>query len=515
MTSLGIVLGKGSESGQSQDDNDSEATAFFKTLLTHSSAGVRIRTYELLASSQETTKPIRSTILSLLSKHLAYLSGDPDPGRRGEISGITVNMVNRLRQGSTFHSRALSRPDQKTSQYEEHKYELEQHEEFLDCFIDFIEDELGPNCSFPRHISALKALQSLVESRLDPSIPVKNRRKLGKDLAQWPFQKSLTYRNLRRILWRLMLDPFEEIRATVTPILQLILQSGRYTLELSQGDVSRDQEGVSSNQNMPWVNSEHLSTFTKDSSTSSRPKEEIAQILEDANKLAALTNRADHADGVGRLIWLQHMFSSRPSLIPSPVLERVEMSLGGDNADKSAPAMSVPLHACLIGLMYIVEYCGLQETSDQGMVLKDTSITVDRLLRMCNEVWQTVREDLCIDSPEMSHNPDTMGPSEGPKDFLSYSWRALRDSSLLVQALLLHLGSGPDEAVANTGRVRHLRTIYALCFEQLTALRHRGAFSTVAQTFAICCEKSASAPSLRSGFKAWFEVCKLAQSAMV
>ena len=34
-----------------------------------------------------------------------------------------------------------------------------------------------------------------------------------------------------------------------------------------------------------------------------------------------------------------------------------------------------------------------------------------------------------------------------------------------------------------------LATIGDLCIEQLTMLRHRGAFSTVTQTFALCCEK--------------------------
>lgn len=38
--------------------------------------------------------------------------------------------------------------------------------------------------------------------------------------------------------------------------------------------------------------------------------------------------------------------------------------------------------------------------------------------------------------------------------------------------------------------LQELSAIGQLCMEQLTKLRHRGAFSTVAQTFAICCQQA-------------------------
>lgn len=51
-----------------------------------------------------------------------------------------------------------------------------------------------------------------------------------------------------------------------------------------------------------------------------------------------------------------------------------------------------------------------------------------RILSLCERIWVEIKDVLCVDSPE-GHTEDT---SEdlivGPKDILSYSWRALRES---------------------------------------------------------------------------------------
>ena len=52
----------------------------------------------------------------------------------------------------------------------------------------------------------------------------------------------------------------------------------------------------------------------------------------------------------------------------------------------------------------------------------------DRIVAVCNKVWQEVRPVLCIDSPEGHSDEPVEEFSVGPKDLLSYSWRALRES---------------------------------------------------------------------------------------
>lgn len=52
----------------------------------------------------------------------------------------------------------------------------------------------------------------------------------------------------------------------------------------------------------------------------------------------------------------------------------------------------------------------------------------DRIVSICNKVWQEVKPVLCIDSPEGHTDDPNEEISVGPKDILSYSWRALRES---------------------------------------------------------------------------------------
>lgn len=52
----------------------------------------------------------------------------------------------------------------------------------------------------------------------------------------------------------------------------------------------------------------------------------------------------------------------------------------------------------------------------------------DRIVAICDSVWEEVKPVLCIDSPE-GHTDDPIEDlAVGPKDILSYSWRALRES---------------------------------------------------------------------------------------
>ncbi len=484
-------------------------TKLYESLLTHISAGVRVRAYQFLVTSSGTAKPFQRSTLRLLSKHLVYLHGDADPGNRGEINGITNAMVLRLRWGSSFHARALAKPHLPDQESTEHKDGLLEHEIFLDCFIRFLESELGPNCSFTRHFSALRALQLLVESGLDPMMPPKVAPKTSQDLPRWPLKKSLHYQRMKLALLHLLIDPFEEVRAATILVLKLILGNTKVKIKSLSHNTSDDR------QLRKWVKNGPTLLSTDAEELGWHPNREIVRLEGAANRLAALTNRADHADGVARLLGLQNLFAPRRSAVVCGMLERLDTALGLSDGEMSLPAKDFSVHGYLIGLKYITEDSGFEDDLDSGMILKETDVTVHRLLNLCNGVWRAVRNDLCVDSPELSRDADAVSPFEGPKDFLSYSWRALRDSSLLLQAILLHLGSRAGEALAGNGRVEHLRTIHSLCLEQLTALRHRGAFSTVAQTFALCCEQFANVTSLRAEVKTWYQVRMLACRAIL
>jgi hypothetical protein len=98
-----------------------------------------------------------------------------------------------------------------------------------------------------------------------------------------------------------------------------------------------------------------------------------------------------------------------------------------------------------------------------------------------------VKPVLCIDSPEGHTDEPIQDLSVGPKDILSYSWRALRESSLLLHATIINATYGPEGA---DGLNRaDFEKVGRTSFTQLAELRHRGAFSTVATTFTVTCQR--------------------------
>ena len=483
---------------QDSDDLHNSESSLYADLLKQSSASIRILAYELLVTSTETTKPINSSILSLLSSCLVYLQGDTDPGRRGDINSITRVMIDRLRRGSALHARNLAKFDNTHQLYKHHEYELEQHDKFLSWFVTFHGDELGPNCSFPRHVSALRALQMLTESGLDPKVPKAVAQRSCHDLTSWPSKKSFNHETMRSALWRLLLDPFEEVRVTTSLVLNLLLQNDRLASNPYRNnalDNGHTEIGVG-----------NAAASDKVEQTTSDLNAEVACLLEAANRLAARTNRADHADGVGRLLGIQYRLATSPSLLLSGVLERIEKVLCISGGKASLPTEDFSLHGYLLGLKYIIKGSPAFESLTSSVILTETNVTVNRLFNLCDSVWRAVRNDLCVDSPEFSHDADATGPYDGPKDFLSYSWRALRDSSLLMQAIIQHIDPSTDGKSLVDDHAQHLRSIYTLCFEQLTALRHRGAFSTVAQTFGLCCEQFASIQGLQAELQGQYQV---------
>ncbi|KAF7504402.1 hypothetical protein GJ744_002268 [Endocarpon pusillum] len=458
-------------------------------LLTHTSINVRIRTFEFLTCC---TTPIRSSALRLLSKHFEFLYGDADPSNRGELSSITKVMIHRLRMGSAFLVRNIAKPDISNPQRSEYVDELKEHEDFLDCFLDFLERELGPNCSFPRHISALKALQMLAESGLDPFIPLTVVSRSPQDLPHWPIKKSLHSRSMKLALWPLMLNPFEEVRHTTALVLKLVISNAEPAVQ--------PHEGASNNRELKLPADIASSGLTTINGQDQSPLcEELTKLVGQASKLAASTNRADHADGVGRSLALQYLFAQNRSAVVCALVESLEEALDTSRGHDSLLETDFSVHGYLLGLKYIIENSGFHRRSASDLMLKETDIALSRLLHLCRSIWHAVCTGLCVDSPET----DTTGPLDGPKDFFSHSWRVLRDSNFLIQAILLHLGPQVDQTDADDGRLEQLRTIHALCSQQLTSLRHRGAFSTVAQTFALCCEQFGSVPGLRAEFNKW------------
>jgi hypothetical protein len=82
------------------------------------------------------------------------------------------------------------------------------------------------------------------------------------------------------------------------------------------------------------------------------------------------------------------------------------------------------------------------------------------------------------------------------------------DNSVLLRVMISKAPIGDDEKALMSPAL--FEKLGRLCFTQLLELRHRGAFSTVSQTFAAFCRRCASSiiPALRALPEIWYQVRK-------
>jgi hypothetical protein len=134
-----------------------------------------------------------------------------------------------------------------------------------------------------------------------------------------------------------------------------------------------------------------------------------------------------------------------------------------------------------------------------------------QIISALQDVWTCVHDVLCNDAPE-GYMPVEAAEDEGvtTKDILSYSWRALKEAryaikqrvkcrfliadyfSSLVRVMVLKAPVGDKGPLSNSD----FEALSALVFTELSELRHRGAFSAVAQAFAACCSRCHSSNHL-------------------
>ncbi|KEF59946.1 uncharacterized protein A1O9_04794 [Exophiala aquamarina CBS 119918] len=410
----------------------------FRHLLMGASSELRILTYGLLTLSPAANTVVRRGALTSVSCSIKYLHDDADAHERGEILSITRRLLKRI--SSSLAAVLKSMPNKTMSG--ETAALLADYRGFSVTFYEFTKSELGAHVSYQRHILGLHSLRYLIDHVVDPEI----------------------YRNdvmLIRSLTSLVLDPFEDVRNTSASILQLLsIKMPRTVTEVIDG-----------------------------------------KLIASVSLLAVHTVRGDHAHGLGRLWALYNTFrtmasatanaqnsSADPSKLTN-LLHPLRLSLS--QTVMLGSSSRFPIHGSLLSLSF-----QLQDMKSQEALILSTDLST--VLEVCITIWATVRSILCVDSPETAYEVEDDDGKEGPKDLLAYSWRALRDSSLLMQSLLAVIKS--DSALHSM--------IGDVCVDQLISLRHRGAFSTVAQTFSMCCDRARLSPEkgIRLLVEKWYKV---------
>lgn len=425
----------------------------FGRLLRSHSRSARLAGLSFLVSSHSLTRPYPDQSLRFIKQHLHMFMSDNDASFRSEVFTQMQKLTDRLR--AITHTAFKRRDsDQLASEV------LRSCKHFLGWLLRFLRTELRSTASYQHHISALRSLLIVVRSGLDNAVSSACLSKSATSGGStWPFNMTILTSPIRRPLLDLLLDPFDDVRQMSFTILRV------YSGIKSQGGGT------------PF-------------------SDELKSTIRRAEGSMLASGRADHADGVAHL-WslLYHEGRSADSstLVFSPpvvhLLENLEHILQAARSNLHTAIHQYPLHGVLTSLRYII--------SSDGYSLESQDIS-HRLVAFLHEVWRAVHPVLCDDAPE-GYTLDGADQlvEVTTKDVLSYCWRALKESSLLMATLV----SRSD--ISNEQRL----DLSELCFTQLVELRHRGAFSTVAQTWTVCCLRCADLDLEGSGnlLLLWYE----------
>ncbi|KAL7798366.1 putative death-receptor fusion protein domain-containing protein [Trichoderma ceciliae] len=463
-------------SDQSTEDNSSITLRenALESVLTHPSHEVRTSALSLLISSPSTTRPYSATTLDLLKRHLATFFADPDAKFRVDVCARARDMFKRVRGAISILKKSIPRARAKarknvskdlTSQpvlyrtnliswpESELVHCLEYHEQFLHWYLGFLCAELSPTASYQRHITSLKSLIFVLRMEGDCS-------KTWETADDQQLFFDYFDGKWVRVLADLVMDPFDDVRETASLALAQVFSDKRFQ------------------------------KFTLHSTESGqKPSEELNELLHRAEKVSIRTARADHSDGVARASQLLYKFldteDERLGLL-SKLVDKLEDKISKAEVDLGQAVLEQPLHSTFASLCFTWQAVSEKKLSKSEA--ESAAVLQERMIVCCERVWKAVHDVLCDDSPE-GHLPEEMEDTEGldTKGLLSFSFRAVHESSNLMRTIALSMRNRSREGLIAPSR-KAFETIGNLAFEQLANLRHRGAFTTVAATFATCCQ---------------------------
>ena len=362
--------------GQGQSTSfDSENLGI--SLLEHPSSIVRVAALSLLVSSSASSRPFCRRVLRRLQQCLPHFHIEVNAKPRNEfialmkklsmrLRGATMSLLRRVQDPNDLTEMQTSIPAHSVAEYDgerpmssgnfiEHALDeelpfLEDHLAFRRWYIVFLLQELRPTASYQSHITTLKILNFLTEQTMDlRNTPSKSNIDYLGALNEY-LPKGL----LLRPLTELLLDPFDDVRQSANTVFDLHLSTNSLPqVGTSRGEIHDRADSIDPEARDPAQGLDNEEQNRK-------ANHSLFVDLNEAEKRAGATGRADHADGFGRLnnllfttggtmtepaTWHQSRFS-----IVDRVISTLEREVDTANDDLLFAVSSRPLHGHLIAL---------------------------------------------------------------------------------------------------------------------------------------------------------------------
>lgn len=446
----------------SQKDNKVISPEFLESLFYHKSPSLRISALSLAVTSPQGSKPIAPYVLDIIKRSIDNFFVESDPGFRNQFYGFMRQLIFRIR-GSSYamvrESRKLKlRNDiKRSSQLDD---QVDAMKSFCIWFVDYLENCIRPGSPYQYLFTGILLITLLVQSGLDERVSSKF---YEKQHIPFPFHVSLYNHRLVRMLIDNIANNYEDIRSGASKILKMAPLPVPY---------------VESYTGIEAISSKVYKTISgmrgREGDAGARGAEVVFQLY---NALPS-----ENGENIAKTM---EFFEE--------LLENLEQQVLYAKEDLAVAVRKHPIHGYYSALRFIIENLDFK-----NFIINESEVNrwqgyVKRLTDAVFEIWNTVEAILCHDSPEgnlpeefESNFQPSLEAQYGPATqvILSYSWRAVKESTSLLNALLERLPNNPtifpNSLVLDSGEV---------ILTQLATVRHRGAFSSVYPTFISCCKR--------------------------
>jgi hypothetical protein len=325
-------------------------------LIRDCSSDVRLAGFSLTISSALVTRPFSLGSLKCLKQNMSHLFMETDANTRGDVLTMIQRMVDRIKAATSVLQKAINRNKDQlvpASLHTKAKTEIEppsrilaRHQDFISWVIRFFRAQLHPEAAYQRHITALRALLILAKSGLDNGINSKFLSKQALGDTTWCFHSSIFDPWVIRVLYDLVMNPFEDVRTFSAALLEMMPLAVQNSLR-EHGSLTAPAE--------------HASTILK--------------FLSKAEGQMLKSGRADHADGVSRTYALLFESASASRLdwqsegkeewwtskigIASHLVDQLDNAISTAKDNLQLAVTRFPMHGILASLRFV---CALAST---------------------------------------------------------------------------------------------------------------------------------------------------------
>lgn len=444
----------------SKEDNNVITSEFLESLFHHKLPSLRISALSLAITSHQVSKPVAPYVFEIIKRSLDNFFVESDPGFRNQFYGFMRQLIFRIRGSSYAIAREAKKTRERGNEQEANTLEksIEINREFCSWLVNYLEKSIRPGSPYQYLFTGILILTLLVQSGLDENVSSKY---YEKQHIPFPFHVSIYNRNVVRLLIDNIANNYEDIRFGVVRILKMA------PLPIPYSSSYKDIEAISNN---------------------------VLQII------SGMRGREGDAGARGAELVFQ-LYSAFPSKDQDDKgIEFFEKLLGNleelvqyAKNDLSVAVREHPIHGYYSALRFIIDNINFKTFIKTNDDVKRWHNYVKRMTNAIFEIWNTVEAILCHESPE-GNMPEELETSFQPsleakygpatQVILSYSWRAVKESTSLLNTLLERIPNNtsifPNSLVIDAGEVILL---------QLAGVHHRGAFSSVYPTFISCCKR--------------------------